>query len=130
MQAPQLRESSMPLSRPVLRPTRRQCLGRSDTSSTQSPQTRPSSKVVFSSVLWPGVRGGGSEGREGRQQSLWLSERSVFSFLCPCTPWSLLLLLRRLVSCHRKLSSARSLQSRHISSNKVMSSRVSPSRLA
>lgn len=46
-------------------------------SSTQSPQTRPSSKVVFSSVLWPGVRGGGSEGREGRQQSLWLSERSL-----------------------------------------------------
>lgn len=50
-------------------------------SSTQSPQTRPSSKVVFSSVLWPVVRGGASEGREGRQQSLWWSERSVFSFL-------------------------------------------------
>lgn len=33
-------------------------------------------------------------------------------------------------SCHRKLSSARSLQSRHISSSSVMSSKVSPSRLA
>lgn len=44
--------------------------------------------------------------------------------------FSLLLLLYRLGSCHRKLSSTRSLQSRHISSSSVMSSRVSPSRLA
>lgn len=64
-------------------------------------------------------------------QSLWLIYKFFSSsFLSPYTPFSSLLLLYKLGSCHRKLSSPRSLQSRHISSSSVMSSRVSPSRLA
>lgn len=109
----------------LLQPSRGQCPGRSNRRTILSPQTHPGSKVVLFCPL-----AGGTEGLQGRQQSLWLIYKSFSSFLCPYTPFSLLLLLYRLGSCHRKLSSTRSLQSRHISSNSVMSSRVSPSRLA
>lgn len=40
----------------------------------------------FCSVLCRG-HGGGTEGLQGRQQSLWLVYKSFSSFLCPCTPF-------------------------------------------
>lgn len=109
----------------LLQPSGGQCLGSSNRRNIVSPQTHPGSKVVLFCPL-----AGGTQRREYGQQSLWLIYKSFSSFLRPHASISLLLLLYGLASCHRKLSSTRSLQSRHISSNSVMSSRVSPSRLA
>lgn len=111
---------------PLLQPNRGQCPGRSRGCAILSALTHPDSKVV----LFCPLGGGGAEGRQGRQQSLWSMYKSFSIFPCPRAPFSSLLLLNRPGCRHRKLSSTRSPQSRHISSNSVISSSVSPSRLA
>lgn len=65
-----------------LHPNRGQYPGRSEGRTILSAQTHPDSKVVLFCLL-----AGGTEGLEGRQQSLWLIYKSFSSFLCPHTPF-------------------------------------------
>lgn len=106
----------------LLQPDRGQCPGRSEGRSILSPRTHPDSEMVWFCTQ-KGLSRWQTEGAGGQT-----SESLVG--LQVTHPSPLLHPLDKLGRCHRKLSSARSLQSRHISSSSVMSSRVSPSRLA
>lgn len=117
-------ESRSQRSSSLLQPKRGHCPGRSDDRTSRHHRFTSAVKW-FCSVLVKGCRRGGAAGRES------LVDLQLFCWfprlLQPLPP---LLFPLRLSSCHRKLSSTRSLQSRHISSSRVMSSKVSPSCLA